>query len=373
MFQALQAIGRRAAQRLGVPSAPAPLIDTPPGTAQAQTRDAPGWHRRGEAIMGTAIEAEVWHPDAEAGREALHAVMAEMHRIDRLLSPHRPDSELSRINALAAEEPVQVRGEVFALLARALQFSRLSAGAFDITFAAVGQLFDYRAGVRPSDAELEAARARIGWQHLLLDARDRSVRFARPGMRIDLGGFAKGHAVDNAATLLRSRGIGHARVAAGGDSRVIGDRRGAPWTVAIRHPRDPDGIVALLPLVDCAISTSGDYERGFDEAAAPGRPARRWHHIVDPATGRSPDAIQSVTLLAEDGLTAEALSKTVFVRGVAEGLALVETVAGADAVVVDALGQLHATRGLAHLGSARAAPPTALPQPAAPSSAGPRH
>ncbi len=304
--------------------------------------------------MGTSIQAQLWHEDAAAAEEALCAVMAEMHRIDRLFSPHRSDSELSRINALAAREPVQVRGEVFALLARAQQFSRLSGGAFDITFAAVGCLFDYRAGKRPGDAELQAARKHIGWQHLRLDARDRSVRFDRPGMRIDLGGFAKGHAVDNASALLRARGIAHAHVAAGGDSRVLGDRRGEPWTVAIRHPRDPAGVVAILPLVDCAISTSGDYERGFDEPATAGQAARRWHHIVDPQTGRSPDAVHSVTVLADDGLTAEALSKAVFVRGVAEGLSLVETVAGADAVVVDAQGRLHATRGLADLGRASA-------------------
>lgn len=325
--------------------------------------------------MGTAIEATLWCEDAAAATAALDAVMAEMHRIDRMMSPHRADSELSRINAEAAVRPVPVGGELFALLARALQFSRLSAGAFDITYAAVGHLFDYRAGERPSDQALDEARQAIGWQHLQLDARDRSVRFARPGMRIDLGGFAKGHAVDNATALLRGRGIAHAIVAAGGDSRVIGDRRGTPWTVAIRHPRDRDGVVALLPLVDCALSTSGDYERYFDEPASGERPARRWHHIVDPATGRSPDAIHSVTVLAEDGLTAEALSKTVFVRGVAEGLAVVETVAGADAVVVDAQGRLHTTRGLADLGPVQhAAAPAGPWRAATPASSGPhRH
>lgn len=305
--------------------------------------------------MGTAIDVTLWCEDGAAAARALDAVMAEMHRIDRLMSPHRPDSELSRINVEAGERPVAVGGELFALLARALQFSRLSAGAFDITYAAVGHLFDYRGGERPTDEAIADARRAIGWQHLLLDARDRSVRFARPGMRIDLGGFAKGHAVDNATALLRAQGIAHAIVAAGGDSRVIGDRRGAPWTVGIRHPRDPAAVVALLPLVDCALSTSGDYERYFEEPASGRQPARRWHHIIDPATGRSPDEIHSVTVLAEDGLTAEALSKTVFVRGVAEGLAVVETVAGADAVVVDAQGRLHATRGLADFGQVQPA------------------
>ncbi len=295
--------------------------------------------------MGTAIRVDLWADDAPIGRTAIDAVMAEMHRIDRAMSPHRPDSELSRLNAHAARGPVEVSGEMFALLARAVAFSRLSGGAFDITYASVGHLFDYRAGVRPDDATLARARQAIGWRHLELDARSRTVRYTHPGTRIDLGGFAKGYAVDNATSLLRGLGIHHAIVSAGGDSRVIGDRRGQPWTVAIRHPRLADEVVAVLPLADCAISTSGDYERFFDEGDV------RWHHIVDPATGRSPDRLHSVTILADDGLTAEALSKTVFVLGVERGLPLVESVPGADAVVVDAHGGLHATNGFGPAGS----------------------
>src|SRR5699024_6228162 len=128
------------------------------------------------------------------------------------------------------------------------EFSALSAGAFDITYAAVGHLYDYRERVRPSEAALAAARAAVGWRHLVLDSQARAVRFTRPGMRIDLGGFAKGHAVDNATAILRRRGIAHAMVSAGGDSRVIGDRRGRPWTIGIRDPRRRGEVVAMLPL-----------------------------------------------------------------------------------------------------------------------------
>jgi thiamine biosynthesis lipoprotein len=160
-------------------------------------------------------------------------------------------------------------------------------------------------------------------------------------MRIDLGGFAKGHAVDNAAAILRRRGIAHAMVSAGGDSRVIGDRRGRPWTIGIRDPRGGSGdVVAVLPLEDVSISTSGDYERYFEADGV------RFHHLIDPATGRSPSGIQSVTILADDGLTSEALSKIVFVLGVARGMALVESQQGVDAVVVDAAGALHFSSGL---------------------------
>ena len=310
--------------------------------ARRTERVAAGWVVREEAIMGTAIKVELWAEEPRAGQAAADAVMDEMHRIDRAMSPHKPTSELCRINRLAASAPVQLSEEMFRLVERAIEFSRLTSGAFDITYAAVGQLYDYRQRVRPDAEALERARGLIGWQQLQLDRRNRSLRFARPGVRIDLGGFAKGHAVDNAVALLARRGIRHALVSAGGDSRLLGDRRGRPWGVAIRDPRRAGEVVAVLPLQDVSISTSGDYERYFDDGA------ERVHHLIDPATGRSPREVHSVTILAADGLTSEALSKAVFVLGAERGLALVEQQAGVDAVVIDAQGALHFSSGLLH-------------------------
>ena len=308
-----------------------------------------GWCVGDEAIMGTAIHVELWCDEPRRGQEAVAAVMREMHRIDATMSPYQPDSELSRVNREAAGRAVPVSAEMFGLLQRAQHFSQLSGGAFDVTYAAVGALFDYRAGRLPDAAQLERARAAVGFRQLQLDAAQHSVRFARQGMRIDLGGFAKGHAVDNCIRLLRQRGIEHAIVSAGGDSHVLGDRVGRPWTVAIRHPRDPARVVAVLPLQDTSISTSGDYERYFE------RDGVRHHHLIDPATGRSPTGVHSVTILASDGLTSEALGKCVFVMGLQRGLRLVESLPGVDAVVVDADGALHFSSGLQHGGDAGAA------------------
>lgn len=318
--------GKRAAARI----APSLVVAEPRG----------GWFHRDEAIMGTAIRVELWCEDERAAQSAITAVMDEMHRIDHAMSPHKPASELSLINRDASRQPVPLSDEMYRLLERALDFSRFSDGAFDITFASVGQLYDYRSGVAPTPEALERARAAIGWRHLILDPKARSVRFAREGMRIDLGGFAKGHAVDNGAAILAALGIEHAIVTAGGDSRVLGDRRGRPWTIAIRDPRREGGVVAVLPLEDTAISTSGDYERYFE------RDGVRCHHLIDPRTGRSPDHVRSVTILAPDGLTTEGLSKTVFVLGVERGMQLVESLSGVDAVVVDASGALHYSSGL---------------------------
>jgi thiamine biosynthesis lipoprotein len=317
----------------------APARDPRPESASAGA--APGWLKREEAIMGTAIVVELWSETAAAGEAAIAAVMAEMHRIDRTMSPHKDDSELTRINRGAGAGPVRLSDEMTSLLTRAESFARLTGGAFDITYAAVGQLYDYRAGTRPTPEALARAVRAVGWRFLALDRGARTVRFTRPGMRIDLGGFAKGYAVDNAARILRGLGIRHAMVSAGGDSRVIGDRRGRPWTIGIRDPRGgPADVVAVLPLEEVSISTSGDYERFFDAGG------ERFHHLIDPATGRSPASVRSVTVLAEDGLTSEALSKAVFVLGVAKGLALIDSFPGVDAIVVDAAGALHYSSGL---------------------------
>jgi thiamine biosynthesis lipoprotein len=310
--------------------------------ARRTERASAGWVLREEAIMGTAIRVELWAEDRRSGEAAAAAVMDEMHRIDRAMSPHKAGSELSRINRDAARGPLVLSEEMFQLIQRSITFSRLTEGAFDITYAAVGQLYDYRNRVRPAPEALARARELVGWQGLQLDARDRSLRFAREGMRIDLGGFAKGHAVDRAVELLIRRGVRQAWVSAGGDSRVLGDRRGRPWSVAIRDPRRAGEVVAVLPLEDVSISTSGDYERYFDDGA------ERVHHLIDPATGCSPAAVQSVTVLSADGLTSEALSKAVFVLGTERGLALIDSLPGTDAVVVDASGRLHASSGLLH-------------------------
>ena len=301
---------------------------------------AGGWQVREAAVMGTAIRVELWSDDARAGAAAIDAVMAEMHRIDRAMSPHKPHSELSRINREAASMAVPLSQEMTRLLAQAERFAELSGGAFDITFAAVGQLYDYRTGTRPSEAALATARAAVGWRHLQLDAGKRTVRFGKPGMRIDLGGFAKGHAVDNACRILRGLGVRHAMVSAGGDSRVVGDRRGRPWMIGVRDPRRADAVIATLPLEDVSISTSGDYERFFDADG------ERFHHVIDPVTGRSPSSVRSVTVIADDGLTTEAMAKTVFVLGVVNGLRVIESQPGVDAVVVDSGGKLHFSSGL---------------------------
>jgi len=298
------------------------------------------WMSREEAIMGTEVRVELWHEEPTMGEAALDAVMEEMHRIDRAMSPFKPESELSRLNREAAKAPVPVSKEMFELVARSVEYSKLSDGAFDITFASVGYMFDYRNGVKPTAEKIAAALPGIDYRHIRLDRSRCTIQFAREGVRIDLGGIAKGHAVDNCVALLKARGVKEALVVAGGDSRVLGDRRGRPWMIGIRDPRRKDTMVAMIPLVDAAISTSGDYERYFEADGV------RYHHILDPRTGTSATGVRSVTIVGPDTITTEGISKSVFIMGPERGIRFAESFPGVDAVIVDGDGSMHYTAGL---------------------------
>ncbi len=298
------------------------------------------WFRREDAIMGTRIYVELWADDAAQGEAAVAAVIASMHEVDAMMSTYKPESQLSRVNARAALGPVTVDRELFEVIRASLGFSKLTGGAFDVTYASVGYLYDYRARQRPSEAQIARALPGVDWRNVRLDPAALSVRFEKPGMRIDLGGIAKGYAVDRAIGLLQARGVAHAVVSAGGDSRILGDRFGRPWIVGIRHPDDPKRVVTRIPLVDTAMSTSGDYERYFDERGV------RYHHIIDPKTGHSASKVRSATILAPTAMQTDGLSKTAFVLGAYEALKIIETIPGVDAVLVTPEGKVLYTKGL---------------------------
>src|SRR6202048_3254404 len=229
------------------------LLGALPPAAQAE------WHKRTDAIMGTRIYAELWDTDAAHGEASIDAVMAEMRRIDELMSHYKPESELSSINQHAADAPVVVDKELFDLIKLSTHYSEITEGAFDITYASVGYLYDFPHHVHPSEAQIKAALPAVNWRNMLLDAEHHTVRFEHAGMRIDLGGIGKGYAVDRGVAILKSRAIQHAVVNAGGDSRILGDHLGSPWLVAIRHPDNPKKVVTRIPLAGTAMSTSGDY------------------------------------------------------------------------------------------------------------------
>lgn len=311
------------------------LLCVLPAAAQAE------WVERvQDGIMGTRIVVELWAEDTAAGNRAIDAVLTEMRRIDRAMSTYKPDSEVSQVNARAAAGPMKISQELFDLLQTAQEFSRITDGAFDITYASVGFMYDFDRRVRPSEAQIESALPAVNYRHIILDRGAQTVRFSQAGVRIDLGGIGKGHAVDRGIAILQSLGISHALVAAGGDSRIIGDRFGDPWVVGIRDPDDPSKIIAKIPLVDTAISTSGDYERFFDENG------KRYHHILDPRSGRPASKARSATILAATATRSDGLSKTAFVLGPERAMEIYRRLDDVDAVLVTPEGRVLYTKGL---------------------------
>jgi FAD:protein FMN transferase len=306
----------------------------------------PDWHEDTQAIMGTRVHAELWQDDPAVARRLLDEVMAEIRRIDRLWSTHRDDSELSDLNRRAATGWVEVSPETIRLLIESRRMAELTGGAFDVTYASAGRYYDYRKGRHPDDVTLNKAVAAIDYRHVEIDEAAHRVRYRHPQVYVDLGGIAKGYAVDRAIAILEQAGISHAAVSAGGDSRIIGDRRGEPWSIGIRDPRQEGQVSVVLPLLDTAVSTSGDYERYFDENGI------RFHHILDPDTGKSARGARSVTILGPDATLTDGLSTSVFVLGPEAGLALIDQLDGVDAIIIDADGRLLYSRGLQPLAAA---------------------
>jgi thiamine biosynthesis lipoprotein len=308
------------------------------------------WYSRTEAIMDTRIYVELWDTNPRHANAAIDAVMAEMHHVDDVMSDFKPNSELSQINEHAAERPVVVSRELYDLIKLSKHYSQITDGAFDITMESVWRLYHFRQHIHPTDAQIKALLPTIGWRQLILDDRQHSVRFARPGMAIGLGGIAKGYVVDRGIDILKARGIEHAIVTAGGDSRILGDRRGRPWMVAILDPWDQHKIVTEIPITNEAISTSGDYYRGFVQNGV------RYDHILSPFTGHSAQLVRSASVIAPTATQTDGMSKTAFVLGPEKTLAIINRMPQYDAVFIDTEGRVIYSNGLA--------PPPGAPPPA---------
>lgn len=298
--------------------------------------------RRGFEAMGTAVSFAVLSADETGANRAIDAAFAEMKRIEDLMTTWRSDSEVSRINAAAGRAPVTVSPETLEVIEAAQRASRLSHGAFDITFYALHGLwkFDQDLTVKvPKEAEIKKRLALVDWRQVKVDPARRTVFLARKGMRISLGGIAKGYAVDRAVAVLRAAGFTDAIVQAGGDLMCSGSKNGQPWVTGIRDPRGDRGAVfAKMMLVNHAFSTAGDYERYFFLNG------KRYHHILDPKTGWPATRSRSVTIYAPTALLADAVDDAVFILGWQKGFAMLDQLPDVGAVVVDAAGKVHVSQ-----------------------------
>src|SRR6202022_1500294 len=186
--------------------------------------------------MGPRITVELGADDKDKGDRAIDAVLDEMPHTDESMSTYKPTSEVSQVNAKAANGPMKISKELFDLLVTAKEYSVITDGAFDITYASVGYMYDFRKHIHPDEAQISHALPAVNFHHVLLDAKNQPGQFSQGGVRIGLGGIAKGYSVDRGIEVLRSFGFTRAYVSAGGDSRIIGARFGKPWMVGIRDP-----------------------------------------------------------------------------------------------------------------------------------------
>jgi thiamine biosynthesis lipoprotein len=283
--------------------------------------------------------------DDGSARRAIRRAIDEIRRLEGLFTTWRDDSEIARLNAAAGVAPVPVSPETLDVLEASLAASALSGGAFDVTVEAFHGLwrFDEDLDPRPPAPSAIAARlALVGSRHLHVDRAAGTASLDLAGARVGLGGIGKGYAVDRAAGVLRAAKLADFVVQLGGDLYAAGEEEdGRPWSVGVRDPRGgPDDSFATLGVRDHAFSTAGDYERAFVAGS------KRYHHILDPRTGEPARLCRSVTIHARTALEADALDDAVFVLGPERGLALVESIEGVGAVIVDAAGRVHVSRRL---------------------------
>ena len=314
-------------------------------TSRAQTVSGPRHTFTQSAhLMGSHFTFTVVAPDDSAGQRALRAGLGEVRRIDRLMSFWDSTSEVVRINRAAGRRPVTVSAETFDLITRTLNLSRLSDGAFDITFASADKLykFDRQAhSALPDSAAIRASVRRIGWQKIRMDAAVHTVFLPEKGMRINLAGILQGYGLRRAKLVLDKLGIKGGLLNGSGDIYCWGRQAdGSLWRVAIGNPDHPNSVAAFVDVTDMAVVTAGNYEQYFTVGG------QVYGHIINPHTGYPSIGLRSVTILCPDVELADGLDEVVFVKGPTAGLAFINRLKGIDCTLITDDNRTLASRGM---------------------------
>jgi thiamine biosynthesis lipoprotein len=310
-----------------------------------------GTKRRVEAdsgyrmVMGTFAHLKAIAKDPQTARKCVETAFAEIQKVDDLMSDYKSDSEISRVNRDAFGRAVKVSESTFEVLQKSTEFSRLSGGAFDITIGPLVELWRSAAEANsvPDQAELEQVRSKVGYEKLYLDANEMTVRFAVDGMRLDLGGIAKGYAIDRAVEAMQTGGAVGGLVDVGGDIRCFGmpPEGKKTWRIGLQDPagsQESDQfltgaagrVLMVLKLKNAAVATSGGYRRFVLIGG------KKYSHIMDRRTGESAENMSSVTIISKDALDADALATAVSVMGAEKGIALIQKIPQTEAILISA-------------------------------------
>ena len=294
-------------------------------------------------LMGSSFEITVVAVDEDFAKESLAIAKKEIIRIENLISSWDQKSETSRINRNAGIAAVEVSKELFDLIFRAQQISKLSSGAFDLTFAAIDKLwnFDGRESEMPNPDTLKASVFNIGYQLIELDEESLTVFLPKKGMKIGFGAIGKGYAADRAKQLLVERGVLGGIINASGDMNTWGTKPdGSSWTIGIVNPMNNKKVFSWFSLEHNAVVTSGDYEK-FTQING-----RRYSHIIDPRTGIPSQGIVSCTIFAGKAELADAIATAIFVMGVESGLFLIDQLPDIEAILIDESGIIHRSKNI---------------------------
>jgi thiamine biosynthesis lipoprotein len=294
-------------------------------------------------LMGSRFEITVVAQNSKKADEYIDLAIAEVKRIEKLISSWDEQSQTNQINKQAGRSPVRVSPELFALIERSMAISKISDGAFDISYACMDTLWTFDGSMTdlPSAELINDRLKKIGYKNILLDANNSIVFLSKPGMKIGFGGIGKGYAADRAMSLLVEKGVSAGIINASGDMITWGRQPdGSEWKVAITNPLDKGHAYATLPASDRAVVTSGNYEK-FIEING-----KRYSHIIDPRTGYPAQGLLSATVFAQQAEKADALATAIFVLGFEAGINLVNQLPDVECILVDEQGNLHTSQNI---------------------------
>jgi FAD:protein FMN transferase len=300
-------------------------------------------HKRKLNMLASPFEMTVIAQDTVQGNQFCNWAIAEVKRIENLISDWIPTTQISQVNKNAGIKPIQVDKEVFSLVERAIKISQITSGAFDISYASMDKIWKFDGSMKamPTEEAIKKSVSKIGYKNIILDPKEQTIFLKNEGMKLGLGGIGQGYIADKVKELLISKGCISGIVNVSGDINTWGKQiDGKPWTVAIVNPMNKNKVFATFPLEDTAVETSGSYEKFVIFNGI------RYSHIIDPRSGYPAQGVISVSVFAKQTEIADALATGIFVLGVEVGLDLVNQLKGIECIIVDDKGKIHSSKGI---------------------------